>query len=44
MLTLTIRKDFKNLTLPADNETSFALGFTIALVLIAGILKLTGII
>jgi hypothetical protein len=39
----TIKKDFKNLTLP-DSETSFALGFTTALALIAGILKLTNVI
>jgi len=39
----TLRKDFKNLTLP-DNEMSFALGFTTALALMAGIMKLFGVI
>jgi hypothetical protein len=39
----TYKKDFKNLQIP-DAELNFASGFVTALVLVAGILKLAGVI
>lgn len=39
----TMKKDFKNLTIP-NQELSFSLGFTTALVFVAGIMKIFGVI
>lgn len=40
----SVDKDFRHLKMPEDSELNFSLGFTTALVLIAGVLKLTGVI